>query len=66
MANQFELNTDLKLSKSAFRVYGALALLVYVLALTYCYVTSHFFEMGMVAVVVLLLAGLARIVYRKL
>ncbi len=66
MEQEITPQEDKRIARSAFKVYGFLALAVYCIALAYCYVTEHFFEMGMVAVVTVVIGGIATYSYKKL
>lgn len=66
MANPQEKQEETKLTKNAFRVYGALALFVYLLALSYCFTTGRIVEMAFIGIVVLVLGGIVAFVYKRL
>jgi len=66
MAHHLEREEESRLSKNAYKVYGSLALLVYLLALTYCYSTERYYEMGAIALIVAVMGGIVAMVYRKL
>lgn len=61
-SNQLSENVQ-EMDKQALRVYGGMAVAVYLMAFTYCYFTSHFLEMGIVGVVMLGLGVLISNVY---
>ena len=56
MENTNQLEIARKMDKQGMRIFSLLALFVYLSALTYCYFTTHFFEMGVVGGVMILLA----------
>ena len=56
MENTNQLEIARKMDKQGMRIFSLLSLFVYLSALTYCYLTTHFFEMGIVGGVKVLLA----------
>jgi hypothetical protein len=54
------------IGKKALVTYSFLALLVYIIAVVYCYLTIHFFEMYLVSAVVLALTVFVAVLYRAM
>lgn len=52
-----------EMNKQALKVYAGLAAIVYGLALTYCFLTDHFMEMGIVGGVMIVLGTIITRVY---
>ena len=56
MENTNQSDVARKMDKQGMRTFSLLSLFVYFSALGYCYSTTHFFEMGTVGGVMILLA----------
>ncbi len=54
------------ISRRALRLFAAGASIVFLGALTYCYLTEHFFEVGLIAGAMVLLGGLTSWIYKGL
>lgn len=65
METDHQKNLAKQMDKQGLRVYALLALVVYILALVYCYKTDHFFEVGLLGVVMLVLGSLIGWIYKN-
>lgn len=54
------------ISRRALKLFAAGASIVFLGALTYCYLTEHIFEMGLIAGAMVLLGGMTYWIYKGL
>lgn len=66
MAYTTQSPTSQNLGRKALILYSICALAVYIVALGYCFLTSHFFEMYLVSAVVAVLAVFVTVLYRSM
>ena len=66
MKTQNHSEVAAKMDKQALRVYGGLSLVVYAIALAYCYFTERLFEVGIMGTVMLFLGILIAYMYQSI